>query len=216
MGLGKLVLFAGVASGAFVIACSGPPPPLQADIQTVIQGGPQAPAATCNRAGDFIDVPLTSPNPTDPNAVMVPTGSQGILLTCQVLPQTDPNSFQVTVTAQVTLGSAPGTVTFTGIFTKRKSPTDTSQIPNIRGIFQDSTGLNLVQKDCYAQYTSADPATLTGTPLPPAADVYADNNGGRIWVSVFCPDAVNQNTSNQITKACQGTATFRFENCASH
>ena len=39
---------------------------------------------------------------------------------------------------------------------------DTTQIPNIRGIFQDNTGVNLFQKDCYAQYTTADPALLNG------------------------------------------------------
>jgi len=186
-------------------------------LRSIVQGGQQAPAATCNRSGDFIGVPIGT---TDPNNVLVETGTEGIILQCSIIPQG--TSYNVTVSAQVTTGTAPGTVTFSGTFTPRvrdgsgKPTADTTQIPNIRGDFMDQAGVHLVQKDCYAQYTEADPALLSGPSLPDAADVFADNNGGRIWVSVFCPDAVNTNTSNQITKACQGTATFRFENCASH
>ncbi len=217
MGFGKVLLFLTASSGAVVIACSGPPPAMQAGVISVIQGGQFAPSATCQRSGDFVDVPLAG---ADPNTLVVPTGTQGVTLNCQVVPSG--NGYNVTVSAQVSTGTQPGTVTFTGFFTPRirdanGNPTsDTTQIPNIRGIFQDNTGVNLFQKDCYAQYTTADPALLSGNPLPKEADVFADQNGGRIWVSVFCPDAVNQNTSNQITKACQGTATFRFENCASN
>jgi hypothetical protein len=222
MGLGKSLVFLAAASGAVVIACSGPPPPLQAGLRAIVQGGIQAPAATCNRSGDFIDVPIAS---TDPNNVLVATGTEGIILNCSIVPQGGPGpaaSYNVTVSAQVTTGTAPGTVTFTGIFTPRtrdgsgKPTADTTQIPNIRGDFMDQAGVHLVQKDCYAQYTEADPALLSGPSLPNAADVYADPNGGRIWISVFCPNAVNTNTSNQITKACQATTTFRFENCSSH
>lgn len=215
MGFGKALLFAGVTSGAVVIACSGPPPVIQAGMKSVIQGGAQAPQGTCNRSGDFIDVPLASP---DPSTLVVETGTEGIQLQCSIVPQG--SGFQVTVSAQVSSGSSPGTVTFTGVFTPRvrdasgKPTADTTQIPNIRGDFLDST-MHLVQKDCYAQYTEADPAFLSGNPLPEAADTFADDKGGRIWVSVFCPNAPNVNTGNQIVKACQATATFRFENCAS-
>jgi hypothetical protein len=217
MGFGKALLFSAAASGAVVIACSSPPPPVQAGVTSVIQGGSQAPAQFCQRSGDFVDVPIASP---DPATLVVPTGTQGVQLNCSVIPSG--TGYNVTVSAQITTGVSPGQVTFTGFITPRvrdangKPTADTTQIPNIRGIFQDSTGVNLFQKDCYAQYTTADPALLTGNSLPDVADTYADTQGGRIWLSVFCPNAVNQNTSNQITKACQGTATFRFENCASH
>lgn len=186
---------------------------------SVIQGGSQAPAQFCQRSGDFVNVPIQG---ADPTTLVVPTGTQGVQLNCSVIPSG--NGYNVTVSAQITTGASPGQVTFTGFVTPRvrdangnPNPTsDATPIPNIRGIFQDSTGVNLFQKDCYAQYTTADPALLTGSPLPVQADTYADAQGGRIWLSVFCPDAVNQNTGNQITKACQGTATFRFENCTSH
>ncbi len=144
-----------------------------------------------------------------------------VLVTCSVIPSG--SGYNVSLQGQISGGTAPGTLTITGLFTPR--PRDGSskpnadqatKIPNITVDMLDATK-HLNQKDCFAQYLAVDNGSPSATTaLPDPADVFADDNGGRIWLSIFCPSPTNLLESQKPGNAgCMSSMTIRFENCAS-
>jgi hypothetical protein len=207
--------------GLCVVACNNTPEPMQAIVASNIQpsGGS---AAGCSSPEQFVYMPETAdvPGPnTNDDANIVITGTGDQVITCSVVPSGD--GYDVQLQAQLTNPVTGGTLTVRGHFTPRQrdpngnpTPTgDATQIPNIEVHFLDGTK-NLQQKDCYAQYTLADNGQ-PGASLPGPADTFADDHGGRIWASVFCPLTTNLLESQKPGNAgCEGSATFRFENCS--
>ncbi len=206
-----------VVVGLCALACNNTPAVPQAVVASNVQPG----SGLCNSPEKFIYLPETAPIPgpdTNTDANIVQTGTGDVAVTCSVVPSG--NGYQVTAQAVISGGTAPGTLTVQGMFTPRArdasgNPTaagDGTQIPNIQVDMLDPTK-HLQQKDCFAQYVLVDNGQ-PGNPLPKPADVFADDHGGRIWVSVFCPSPTNLLESQKPGNAgCLMSTTFRFENC---
>ncbi len=196
--LKSLVVLAAAAGGVLLVACSGDPPPAKGvALSSTVQTSPSAPGA-CNRAGPFLTI-------GDPSTGVVDTGTAGVVVECSVKP--NGANFDVSARATVSGGANKGTITIIGSFAALDPNNPKARSENIRAIFQDET-ITLDENDCYAMYTDVDNATLDGTPITNAGIA-----PGRVWASVFCPNAPNKNDANQSTKSCQATAEFRFENC---
>lgn len=208
-----------VVVGMLAMACSNTPEPMQAIVASNVQPNPNSNAG-CSSPETFVYLPETAdiPGPDtgdDANITQTNTGNQ--VVSCYVQPSGD--GFDVELQAQRTNTVTGGTLTITGHFTARprdanNKPTAdaTTVIPNIEVHFLDGTK-NLQEKDCTAQYTLVDNGT-PGLSLPQQADVFADDHGGRIWASVFCPNTTNLLEAQKPGNAgCMGSATFRFENC---
>lgn len=215
--LAKSVVSAFVV-GIAALACNNTPEPMQAIVASNIQ--PQ-PTGTCNASGKFLYLPEAAdiPGPdTSKDTNIVVTGTGDDVITCSVV--ANGSAYDVTLQSQITGGTAPGTLTIKGSFTTRTrdangNPTaagDAVAIPNIQVDFLAPTG-HLQEKDCTAQYVLANNGG-PGSSLPSAADVFADDHGGRIWASVFCPKLTNLSTDKTGLDGCAGSATFRFENCS--
>ena len=221
------VLALGAVVAVSPVACNSNGVP-QAIIASNVEPSTTPPNASlgCNAQGKFLWVPEQgSTNPEGPDTtnstLITATGTGDITLNCSVVPSG--NGFNVLATAESSNPTTGGSITIQGMFTPRirapgdaGTPTsDGTQIPGIQVDFQNGT-VHLQDKSCFAVYEQA----LAGSPaasLPNQADTYADSNGGRIWVSVFCDSATNlleqQKPGNP---GCAMSATFRFENCTSH
>lgn len=127
--------------------------------------------------------------------VPVPSGENGVGISCRVAP--DGDGFKVD--AQVTVPGADvgGTVSIQGRFTPGGTQT------NVRAVFQKGSAGVFEQADCTAVY---DPTPLCGEARQPCMGVAA----GRVWARLDCPKMVF--TSQE--RECAGTAVFRFENCS--
>ncbi len=228
----NLVLKVGLAAGCvglLTFACSSTPAPEQAVVASNVQPDPAKPGQ-CGNDGRFIYIPeaadvpgpdtnvpdTDTPNPKD---MLVPTGTGDVVISCSVIPSG--SAYNVSLQAQITGGTAPGTLTISGTFTPRQRDangnpsSDSTTIPNIVVDMLDPTK-HLHETDCTAQYVEANGVLASTTSLPSNADTYADDHGGRIWVSIFCPSPINTDESTKPGNAgCQDATTFRFENCTS-
>jgi hypothetical protein len=228
----NLVLKVGLAAGCvglLTFACSSTPAPEQAVVASNVQPNP-ASQAGCISPEKFIYLPESAdipgpdtnvpdtdtPNPKD---MLVPTGTGDVVVQCSVVPSG--SAYNVQLQAQITGGTAPGTLTVSGTFTPRQrdangNPTsDSTTIPNIVVDMLDATK-HLHEADCIAQYVEVDNGTPGTTSLPNNADTYADDHGGRIWASVFCAKPMHTDEGTKPGNAgCEMSATFRFENCTS-
>jgi hypothetical protein len=215
-----LVSLVAASGGLCILACNNGNAVPQAIIASNVQ--PAGGTGMCISPEPFVWVPQTSSNPTGPdtsdNTLVTTTGTGDIVIQCSVIPSG--NGYNVTLTAQITGGKTPGTLTIgPSIFTPRtrdatgKPTSDSTTIPNITADFLDATK-HLRETDCTAQYVLADTGS-PGASLPSVADTFADDKGGRIWVSVFCPTPKNLDTDKPGNESCKMSTTFRFENCAS-
>ena len=164
---------------------------------------------------------------TNNNSNVTVTGTSDFqIVTCSIVPQgTCPGmgcSYAVALSASLSGGSLPGTLTVEGTFTPRSRTNDDAgtpnmdnvAIPNITMEYTDATK-QLLQHTCTAQYVYPDNGSPGTTSLPDVADTYADSNGGRIWISVYCNEAMNLLESQKPGNAgCEMSAVFRFENCS--
>ena len=206
-----------VVVGLLALACNNSEQPPQAIVASNLQ--PTA-GGVCNLGGEFMYVPLESPIPgpdTSDSTKVVVDGTSPYAISCTVKP--NGAGYDVVAQSQITGGLDAGTFTVQGTFTPRQrdangNPTpagDATAITGIRVDFLSASG-HLQEKDCTAQYTQV----INGTPassLPGEADTFADDKGGRIWASIFCPNLVNLTTDKSGLDGCAGAATFRFENC---
>jgi hypothetical protein len=227
--IAKVVVSAAAATvvGLWVFACNNG----NVVVQGVVAANVQPGTGSCLGQGEEVWIPqngtvaATSSGPdTANNSNVTQTGTSDDMLTCTVVPSSTPNQYAVTLVAQITGGTTPGTVTITGTFTSRGRETvdeagtpnaDQTQIPNITMDFLDATK-HLKQTNCFAQYTTVTGVATPGASLPGQADTFADNSGGRIWASVFCSSPTNLLESQKPGNAgCAISATFRFENCSS-
>ncbi|HEY1955240.1 MAG TPA: hypothetical protein VGH28_06495 [Polyangiaceae bacterium] len=209
-----------VVVGISALACNNTPAPEQAIVASNVQPGAGG-GGTCNSPEQFIYLPQTAPVPgpdTNDDKNITPNLTGDVAITCKVQP--NGNGYDVVLQAQITGGTSPGTMTVSGTFTPRvRDPNgnatatgDATVIPNIKVDMLDATK-HLEQTDCTAQYVLADNGG-PGASLPNNADVFADDHGGRIWASVFCPKPTNLDESQKPGNAgCEMSATFRFENC---
>jgi hypothetical protein len=208
-----------VVVGLCAMACNNTPSPMQAIVASNVQPNPSS-SAGCSSPETFVYLPETAsvPGPdTNKDANITVTGTGDQVVQCAVQPSGD--GYDVSLTAQITNPITGGTMTVTGHFTPRvrdatgNPSSDGTAISGIKVVFHDGTK-NLVQNDCTAQYVTADNGS-PGTSLPTQADVFADDKGGRIWASVFCPSPTNTLESQKPGNAgCMMSATFRFENCS--
>lgn len=216
MGSVAKVVVSAVAVGICALACNNTPAPEQAIVASNVQPGP----GLCNSPEQFIYLPQTAPIPgpdTNDDKNITPTETGDVVVTCKVQPSG--NGYSVVLQAQITGGVSPGTMTVQGTFTPRTRDASgnpindaTDVIQNIKVDMLDATK-HLEETDCTAQYLLADNGS-PGNPLPSPADVFADDHGGRIWASVFCPKPTNLLESQKPGNAgCEMSATFRFENC---
>ncbi len=164
-----------------------------------------------NDTTDSCATPTSFETIGDPSTSVVVSGTAGVTIACTVTPLN--GGYQVTASAT----SGTSRFTIDGLIMPRPrdangnpSQDSTFVVPNITATFQDSTK-SLQQSNCVVQYLEVSNGQ-PGASLPSVADVYADNNGGRVWASVFCNDAGNAVNDPQVT-ACSAAATFRFENC---
>ncbi len=212
-----------VVIGAF--ACNNSTAIPQAIVASNVQ--PQS-GGLCNSPETFIYLPQNSPIPgpdtsVDKNITPDAAGCEGGLcdqaISCSVIPSG--SGYDINLTAQITGGASPGTLNIRGTINPRVrdangNPTatgDATQMPGITVSFLDPTK-HLQQTTCFAQYVLADNGS-PGNPLPNLADVFADDKGGRVWASVFCPKLSNLDPNKSGLDGCEGSATFRFENCTS-
>lgn len=173
----------------------------------------------CSSAQEFLYVPEASPiGPNTNTAIPVVTGTNNTTITCSIVPAGA--SYNVALTASVT-GASAATFTVSGSFTPRSRDgsgnpnADSTEIPTITMDFLDATK-HLRQTSCFGQYVLEDSNGQPAASLASVADTYADSNGGRIWVSVFCEDPQNlDETTKPGNAGCETSATFRFENCSS-
>lgn len=119
--------------------------------------------------------------------VPVPSGENGISVSCRVHP--DGDGFQVDAQVQAPGQATGGTVSIKGRFTPSGTQT------GIRAVFQKGDVGSFEQNDCTATYDA-------NSPMGVAA--------GRVWARLDCPKMVF--TSQE--RECAGSANFRFENCA--
>lgn len=176
--------------------------------------GATAPSCVAGASACSLDGDTTITNSTA-------TGGD-VEVSCSIIPSG--SGYNVTLVGKITGGVAPGTLTVTGLFTPRPRDGSTNKpnadqatkIPNITVDLLDATK-HLNEKDCFAQYLAVDNGSPSAqTALPDPADVYANDNGGRIWVSIFCPTMTNELESQKPGNAgCMASTTLRFENCAS-
>ncbi len=231
----KSMVSAVVALGSvWVLACNGTPAVAQAIVASDVQ--PAAGGAGCNSPEPFVWVPQGPQiNPYGPDTNLtsniVETGTGDVVISCSVIPcstsgsncptSAPPNAYDVQLVAQITGGSTPGTMTVSGVFLPRPRDANgnpnadaTTVMQNITADFLDPTK-HLRETDCTAQY-ELDNNGSAGASLPGIADTYADDKGGRIWASVFCPKPQNLLESQKPGNAgCETSMTFRFENCTS-
>lgn len=222
----KSVVSAAVVAFLGALACSGTP----AVPQAVVAANVQPNGGTCQSAEQFVWIPDTKSSPTgpDPSTAMIQeTGSSDpitdvpIVISCSVVPGASGGSpYTVNLVAQITAGSAPATLTISGVFPARgrdmngNPNADGTMIPNITADYLDPTK-HLRQTTCYALYETPNNGQ-PGASLPSVADTFADNNGGRIWASVFCPSPMNEDEAMKPgNSGCETSAVFRFENCSS-
>ncbi|HEY2370158.1 MAG TPA: hypothetical protein VGH87_27360 [Polyangiaceae bacterium] len=210
-----------VIAGLGALACSQSTQPTQGIVASNVQGA--AGGSGCSSPEQFIYLPenasVPGPDTNDPNNIVI-TGTADDMLTCSVIP--NGANFDLSIIAQITGGSAPGTLHVAGSVQPRQrdgsgNPTtagDAVQMPGLTVDFLDPTK-HLTEKDCFAQYTLTDGIGNPGVSLPGPADtkVNADGNAGAVWLSVFCPKLVNETTGKSGLDGCLGTATFRIENC---
>lgn len=203
------ILFAGACGGVTSASDAGSDAskdagvPAQAGIVVTVQ--PDGNGDACNTPSAFMTI-------NDPNGPVMPVSGDSV--SCTIVPKGA--DFDVTAVAQ----SAAGTLNISGMFSLR--PRDSNGTPTADGTFvmpaitvdlEDGTK-HLRQSDCTVRYLTV----VNGAPgvsLPSEADVFADDKGGRVWASVFCPAATNVSVGNPDVAECNVTATFRFENCAS-
>ncbi|MGH7281182.1 MAG: hypothetical protein ACRELY_06650 [Polyangiaceae bacterium] len=116
---------------------------------------------------------------------------QVVSVSCDVTPEGD--GFHVQASAQ--LGSQ-GAVTVTGHFTNN-TPAVSADTPiqNISASFSRADTGSFTESTC----------TVTYTTNPQFMGVAA----GRVWADIDCPTA----TYSSQNKTCEGTASFKFENC---
>ena len=205
----------------FALACNNSTAIPQAIVASNVQPNPASPGQ-CNSPEQFIYLPevasVPGPDTNDPNNIVI-TGTADDVLTCSVIP--NGANFDLSIIAQITGGSAPGTLHIAGTVQPRQrdangNPTsagDAVQMPNLTVDFLDPTK-HLNQKTCFAQYVLADNGS-PGLSLPGPADtkVNADGNAGAVWLSVFCPALTNLTTGKSGLDGCMGSATIRVENC---
>jgi len=209
-----------VVVGLCALACNNTVAPEQAIVASNVQVQPNK--SNCISPETFIYMPETAsvPGPDtgdDSNITTNGTGDQ--VVTCAI--QANGDGYDVQLQAQRTNPETGGTMTVSGHFTPRprdamSNPTAdaTTVIPNIKVIFHDGTK-NLLENDCTAQYLEVDNGEPSINALPPQADVFADDKGGRIWASIFCPTPQNTLESQKPGNSeCEMSATFRFENCS--
>ena len=209
-----------IVVGLCALACNNTVEPMQAIVASNVQQSPTAPSG-CISPEEFVYLPETAsvPGPdTSDDTSITPTNTGDQIVTCSI--QANGDGYDVSLQAQRTNPETGGTLTITGHFTPRPRDPNTGKptadattvIPGIHMILHDGTK-NLLENDCTAQYTLADNGE-PGNSLPPQADVFADDKGGRIWASVFCPSPQNTLESQKPGNAhCETSATFRFENC---
>jgi hypothetical protein len=224
-------LGAGVAA---IGACSSSAIPqaiISANVQEVPGGG------MCNSLEEFMYVPAMGPEctavgcgngpETSNNSNIVVTGTGDFQITeCSIVPSN--GAYQVALSAQISGGTQPGTLTISGLFTPRgRAPGDAgipnadgTAIPNITMEYTDPTK-QLLGKGCTAQYVYPDNGAPGTTSLPDEADTYADSNGGRIWLSVFCQAGMGGTTVTNLLETskpgnsgCETYTTLRVENCS--
>jgi hypothetical protein len=213
-----------VVIGAF--ACNNSTAIPQAIIASNVQ--PQS-GGLCNSPETFIYLPQNSPIPgpdtsddknITPDVAGCDSGLCDQTISCSVIP--NGAGYNINLTAQITGGASPATLNIRGTLNPRVrdangNPTaagDATQMQGVTVSFLDPTKHLEGQANCFAQYALADNGS-PGTSLPGLADVYADDKGGRVWASVFCPKLANLDTSKSGLDGCMGSATFRFENCLS-
>jgi hypothetical protein len=167
----------------------------------------------------LFEVPLSNVAPDTTNtSLMVVANTSDVSITCHVV-QTATGSYDVSLLIEETY--ANDSVTVTGTFPPRSRDVygtpndDDAQINGITMGYLDEFN-DLQQTNCFAQYVFADPNGQPGNSLPDVADTYADANGGRIWVSVFCEDPQSLGAVTNLWAGCQMSATFRVENCSSN
>jgi hypothetical protein len=174
----------------------------------------------CFAPQQLFDVPPSNVAPDTSNtSLLIVSGTEGVDITCRVLPTHD-GSYSVTLIIEDSFSQS--SLDVMGTFSPRSR--DVNGVPNgdssqIYGITMDYLDEfdDLRQTNCFAQYVlaNANDGQPSGS-LPDVADTYADATGGRIWVSVFCQDPQDLNTSaGEIWAGCQMSATFRIENCSS-
>jgi hypothetical protein len=224
----KSMVSAAVVAFLGALACSGS----SAVPQAVIAANVQSNGGSCSSPEQFLWIPNTTgtepwPGP-DPNSSPIQeTGSSDpktdvpIVIGCTVIPSASGGSpYNVTLTAQTTGGLTPATLTISGMFPARSRDmmgnpnADGTMIPNITGDYLDATK-HLRQTNCFALYENPNNGS-PGAAMPSVADTYADNSGGRIWASVFCPSPMNlEEMSKPGNSGCETSVVFRFENCSS-
>jgi len=209
------------------LACNNSTAIPQAIVASNVQPSPSS-AAGCNSPELFLYLPqnanIPGPDTSDdknitPDVAACEAGLCDQKISCSVIP--NGSGYNVSLTAQVTGGADQATLHISGTFTPRVrdangNPTatgDATKIPNITVNFLDPTK-HLQQTDCFAQYVLADNGS-PGNSLSNLADVFADDKGGRIWASIFCPKLTNLDPNKSGLDGCMGSTTFRFENCTS-
>jgi hypothetical protein len=228
----NLVAKVGVSAafvGSLVFACSSTPAIAQAVVGSNVAPNPQKPGQ-CLGQGKFLYLPEAAdvPGPNtdvpntddpDPKDMLVPNATGDVDVACSVIPSN--NGFNVQLTTEISGGTEQATLTINGFFTPRARDSggnpsaDSTTIPNITVSMLDATK-HLSENDCFAQYVLANGSNPATASLPPEADTFANDNGGRIWVSVFCPNETNLDEATKPGNAgCVSSMTFRFENCAS-
>jgi hypothetical protein len=211
----------------FALACNNSTAIPQAIVASNVQVSPASPGQ-CNSPEQFIYVPQSAgvPGPDTSDNTNITTdvaaceaGVCDTKIACSVIP--NGSGYNVDLTAQITGGTAPGTLHITGLMLPRTrdpngNPTaagDSTKMPGFTMNILDPTK-HLQETDCYAEYVLADNGS-PGTSLSSLADVFADDKGGRVWASVFCPTLKNLDTNKSGLDGCMASTTFRFENCAS-
>lgn len=214
-----------VVAGAF--ACNNSTAIPQAIVASNVQPSPSS-SAGCNSPELFVYVPQSAgiPGPDtgdDKNITPDVAGCEGGLcdtkIQCSVIP--NGSNYNVSLTAQITGGTNAATLHIQGTMAPRArdangNPTaagDAAQMTGFTVNFLDPTK-HLQSTECVAQYVLADNGS-PGNSLPGLADVFADDKGGRVWASVFCPKLTNVDPSKSGLDGCMGSTTFRFENCTS-
>ncbi len=216
----------GIVVVGFALACNNSTAIPQAIIASNVQPAPNG--VGCNSPEQFVYVPQNAsiPGPDTSNNANIVTdiaaceaGVCDTKIVCSVIPSG--SGYNVDLTAQITGGSAPGTLHITGLMTPRVR--DPNGNPTVAGDATKMTGFtvnfldptkHLQENDCYAQYVLVDNGN-PGNSLSGLADVFADDKGGRVWASVFCPKLNNLDPNKSGLDGCEGSTTFRFENCAS-
>jgi hypothetical protein len=212
-----------------VIACNNNSGVPQGIIAANVQGATMGANSgmPCAADGEFIYVPQSPANPPGPdtsnNMLVTETGTGDLTITCSVIPNSDGSSYSVSAQAVISGGTAPGTLTISAMSLTPRSrmgdggPPNMDQvaIQNITMDYLDPTK-HLRQTNCTAQYVLANDGQ-PGLSLPDQADTFADSNGGRFWLSVFCEDPQSlEEAMKPGFSGCAMSATVRFENCSSH